>query len=401
MKFSLKGILSITMILSIMILFFSCGNKIANSKLSGGSNKVIATIDGNEIVNSDIQKRFGSSWTKQYEQMTASGREMSDEDLLAEKKRLKDNILKDFIFWEKVNLFLLNKGQEVSQELIDEQLEQIIFFNDYKSIDDFYADQLKTNDISKEEIVKQIKDGIGINRYIATSIKENPEAVLIEDGEIQEYYDQIKEQSFSKPESFDISVITIDYKNENEESTPEVKNASLFIDDAYVLADEIIADLNSGIDFEKLAKNNSDSYTKEDGALFRKNFNKASSYPLVGDDLENITSLAQGEYSSVIDHSMNKYLAIYKIDDINPAKVISFEKIQNSIEEKMIINKNRNLVQLYIDKIENGFEVVITEDEKKEPLPESIFNGEQADENGEQADENGEKTDETSEAQKE
>jgi len=373
MRFSIKGIFSVLVILSIMLAFTGCADKLADSKLDGGDNKVIATVGEVSVVNGDIQKRFSDAWTSQYAQMTEGDREVSEEDVDSRKAQLFDQILKDYIFWVKVNTFLDTKGFSVSQEAIDAELSRIAFFNDFDSTEDFFAEQLKENNTTKEEITKQIRDGLNINNYILSTLKSLDDATLLTEDDIKAYYDENKERFFVKAKSLDLSVITLDYQDD-EASEDGEKKVSRNIDEAFNLADEILVDLENGESFDKLAKKYSDSYSKEDGAIFREGFTEKGAYPIAGENLDAVLALGVGEWTEAFDFPMNGYVAIYYADALNESKEISFEDMKKSIEERLVIQQNREIVSGLVEEIESSAEVTIM-GEEKEKLPDSIFDG--------------------------
>lgn len=366
------------MIIALMVVFSSifaitgC-NKVADSKLEGGPDKVLADVAGQEITNADIQAVYSIQWDETLKNIEASGQEVPQEELDTIKANIKKSLLDQEIFFLKSQIVMTEEEFVPSEAYIENQYKILMFFNNKNNKEDLLAEFSKNSGLSEEMVLEQLAQSFSFSEFIMTELEENN--LVATDEEVSTFYDENVESTFLKPTSMDLSVITVNYIDEVVDvdgEGAEVVVDGISMDEAFAKMDEIGADLEAGKDFDKLAKKDSSAWTEENGASFQKGFSVQNSYPFSGDEVDTILALEEGQFSEV--KEFDGYLAIYRVDKIYPAEEISFDVMKESIRERL--TSSNPDAQAFVETFYGEIEAIDSEiflDEEEVLLEEEMF----------------------------
>lgn len=147
-----------------------------------GIPEVVAEVNGEKISKED----FESIYTGQFEQMAMQA-QMSGQEV--DQSQLKEQVADSLVAQELLVQETENQKLTASEEQKNTALEELAQQNGLKSSDELLA-ALKEQEISEEEVMKQIETQVKIEQLIASETGE----IKLTDEELQTYYDEAKVQ---------------------------------------------------------------------------------------------------------------------------------------------------------------------------------------------------------------
>ncbi|WP_418791334.1 SurA N-terminal domain-containing protein [Phosphitispora sp. TUW77] len=318
--------------------------------VTGCGSKTIASVNGEKITREDLDKRMDKE--KLYlEQQGASFSGQEGQMML---KALEKQTLEKMIEQTLIAQIAKEEGVYPSKSEIDKQVQQII--GNFGSEAQFEA-AMKQYNYTLEDIKQKVSFETAY-----TKLHEKVTAdVKVSDAEIKKYYDDNKEQ-FIDPVKIGARAILIKYDNPNQVSMMGQKAPTVGRDEeeAKEIAAGIIKELNSGADFEKLAKEKSeDAGSKEDGGLIKDiqgNSPYAKDIVMPAEFDAAAIGLKVGQYTKEPVKTNSGYYII-KLESLTEEKQLSFEEARAQIEQTLPIVKKQQKFAEYITEIKQKAQI--------------------------------------------
>ncbi|MCF8010112.1 MAG: peptidylprolyl isomerase [Clostridiales bacterium] len=274
-----------------------------------GSSKVVATVNGENINQVDLEKKVD---------LYKSGLEKQGTDFSGEKGEdildsLRQNVLKQMID-EKI-LMQKAKDKELlpSQQEINKRIEEIK--KRFKSEGE-YKKYLTANGLNEPQLEEYIRKQLVQQNLFMNATGE----VKVENNEVEEYYQENK-KSFTQPEKRKVRHILIRPDSDKESSAVDAK----------IKAMQVINEIQNGADFARLAKKKSeDTGTKDNGGLMT--ITRGQGLGETFDD--NVFSLKNGEITQDPVKTMYGY-HIIKVEEIIPSQVKPFSEVKEQIKNQL------------------------------------------------------------------
>lgn len=239
----------------------------------------------------------------------------------------------------------VEENQSILAIINDETITLDEFNNFWNAIPDQYKLQYSKEDLLNQLVIqallvqKAAELDLGSNSEIAFQIKSTTEQILIQyliekeivektvlsEDEIRSYYEEHKEDYWMDEEIHALNILT-----ETEEEANDALNK-----------------LNEGIDFSTLAQDISTAASASKGGDI--GFIKKGTFATEIE--EEIFNLSPGEISNVI--STEKGFHIFKIIDKKLARFIEFDEVKDTIEYRILPEKQQQVFDQYIKDIED------------------------------------------------
>jgi peptidyl-prolyl cis-trans isomerase C len=207
----------------------------------------------------------------------------------------------------------------------------------------------------REDVAKKIKD-ISDNIIIQELTKQEiTDKITVSDKDIEQYY-QENTKEFLKPEKVKAYLILFEVK---EDTSPEEKKAK------EKKAQETLARLKKGEDFEKLARELSeDKRSKKRGGTtgFFARGRRKNTYGEIFE--EKAFSMKPGELSDVFEDKKGYY--IIKVAEKKEEKQQTLEDVKKRIERRLKQQKQKDAYDNYLAELEKKFPVKIMEESPEE-----------------------------------
>jgi len=296
--------------------------------VAGCSSKTLATVNGAKISRDDLDKRMNKE--KLYlEQQGASFSGQEGQMMLA---ALEKQTIEKMIEQTLIEQTAKDEGVYPSKSEIDKQVEEIIA--KFGSKAEFEAAMKQYN-----YTIEDIEEKVSFETAYTQLYEKVTADVKVSEEEIKKYYDENKDQ-FKDPIKIGARAILIKYDNPNQTTMmgQEVPKVGRNEEKAKEIAAGIIKELDSGADFEKLAKEKSeDARSKEDGGLVKdmqgsSPYAKGTVMPPEFD--EAATALKAGQYSKEPVKTATGYYVI-KLESLTEEKQLSFEEAREQIEQTL------------------------------------------------------------------
>lgn len=189
---------------------------------------VVATVDGEKITLSDVDKLLGSviSQIKQQYGQDLSANAEGKKALVDQRTNALNSILEQKVCAKKaVTLKLMPTDADLNKQ-IDDKLKQIKEM--YENDDAKFKEALKAENMTEDQLKKAIKDSI-----VTTIVKQNVvKDIKVTDEEVQKYYDTHKETEFSKGAGADMYHILVATEDEAKKIKKELDGGAKFADEA-------------------------------------------------------------------------------------------------------------------------------------------------------------------------
>lgn len=304
------------------------------------SSKAAAVVNGEEITMQDLNKRV-EQIKKNFE---AQGIEFKSEEGKQLEQEIVENALDGLIEEILVIQQAEKEGVLLSEEEVDKKIEEI---KASFSSEEEYEKELQNMNITEGELRRMILIGLSREKLfqkITSGIEE------ISDEEALEYYQNNQEQ-FTTPKTLVVRHILF-FAGEDDNMNLPVKRSD---EEAQALAEQIIEQLDQGMDFADLAKEKSEDIgTKADGGMFQFSPEQGMVDPEFAAAAE---ALNIGEYTKLPVRSQFGYHVI-KLEEIIPASQAPFEEVKLLIKDQLMHEiKAKHYVE-YMDDVKKQASII-------------------------------------------
>ncbi len=238
------------------------------------------------------------------------------------------------------NILLYQEAKRQAGEDIDEALEKAAEAEVRKFIVSFEGDYARAEEALKQmgkdwQSFKESQKKMILSQwYIASQLPENEP---VTHSELIDYYNKMRDESFSVPAM--IRFRLIDIEAGKLELADANKNRQ---EQARELADELMVRLRAGEDFGSLAKQYSHGYRREFGGLWRavQPGSLAEPYDVIAAEAERIEP---GQIAGPVE--AREHIFIMKLEEKKADGYEPFEKVQNQVEAKIIFDRRKKVVE--------------------------------------------------------
>lgn len=255
-------------------------------------------------------------------------------DINAFKDRAKDQfeqVLMDHIS----NNVLYQYARKQAGTNVDENLEQLAQSEYRRFVLSFGGDQTRADEklaesgLDRKRYMEQRKKRILIEMYVMSKL---PYDRPITHRELQDYYDEIKDENFAKDARIRFRLIDL---QPDKMQVPDPNEGKQL---AEQLAKELLARIESGEDFGALAKEYSHGPMKAFGGLWRpmQPSSLMAPYDILAAEAE---KMRPGQVAEPI--TVEGHVFIMKLEEKQAAGYEPFETVQEQVREKLV-NKRRN-----------------------------------------------------------
>jgi parvulin-like peptidyl-prolyl isomerase len=298
---------------------------IALAAVGCGNDNVAARVNGETITVDELNKQV-EQLKKQYPQMfegpDGEGR------LLDFKQRLLDNLINQ----ELVRQAAEEKGIKISDSEVDKQVEQLRSgFTDEKQ----FEQALQTAGMTADSLNDQIREQLLTQKLIESLASD----AGVSEEELKTYYEQNKSQFFQK----------------------EAKRAShiLFKPEDKQQAEQALAELKKGSDFEQLAK----KYSVDTATAAKGGDLGWPTTPFVPEFQSALDKLKVGETSALVKTPYGWH--IITVTDERKGTQQTLEEVQDQIKEILVQQRRADAYQKFLDGLREKAEIDIVLEELK------------------------------------
>ncbi|MHC4751466.1 MAG: peptidylprolyl isomerase [Planctomycetota bacterium] len=237
------------------------------------------------------------------------------------------------------NVLLYQHARMQAGKNIDEGLENAAESEYRKFVLDYGGDQIKADEVLKksrmdrENFKEQQKKAILIQWYMASKLPVNRPATY---RELMDCYDQMKDEYFARVAMIQFRLIDIQ-PDKLDVGDPNADRWQLTKE----LADQLLARIKSGEDFGELAKQYSHGDWREFGGLWRpvQPASLAAPYDILAAEADKIEpDQVAGPVAT------EEHIFILKLEVKQSAGYEPFEKVQELVEEKVLIDRRKKVI---------------------------------------------------------
>jgi parvulin-like peptidyl-prolyl isomerase len=288
--------------------------------VAGCSNdEVAATVNGEEIMKSELDEQV-LKLQEQYPQMFEGAD--AEARMLDFQQRLLDNLINSVLIRQAAE----EMGIEISDSDVGEELDQLrAGFQD----DAAFEDALAQAGMTVETLEAQVRDQL-LTEALLAEIATDTE---VTDEDIAAYYESNSAQ-FTEAAAVHASHILV---------APEDK----------ALAEEILADINAGGNFEALAEEHSiDSVSAANGGDLG-----WPTTPYVPEFQAAAEALEVGEVSGLVETTFGWH--IIRLNDKRDSREMELDEVKDQIAEILSQQSNADAYQVFLDEQKESAEIVI------------------------------------------
>ncbi len=321
------------------------------------ADKVMVTVNGIKIMQSVVDKEVDRLLKSRLEAMKARGQQVLPGMLEKMKEQSKQarpriaNMLIEKKLWE--NTFAAN-NVEVGEEEIMAKIEEITKMRGITL--DGLTKELSRFGLSMAEFKEQIRMPLSAEKVVKQEMAE--EIKLITEEEAKKYYDN-NSRRYNIPEQVKVSHILAGGRGIKDENRPKLEEK----------IEEVKKKLDSGGNFEELAREYSDCPSSSDGGDLKVFFDKTGLITggrrggMDAKFTEAAFALEVGQISDIVETPFGYH--IIKLADRRQAKTTSFEEAKADIISELESGKYRELMRKYIEKMKSEAEIVWVEEKKE------------------------------------
>lgn len=302
-------------------------------------DKVVVTVDGTKITQSQIDKRTAPQLA-----VLARNGQAANEEV---KNNLRQNILNEIMKEQLVKRAIESEKIEVANYEINNRLAALAAKQNMTT-GQFFSQAAKQR-ITSNQIEGQVRTGIGFEKLIAMQTDSN--SLIVTEEDARKYYDENISQ-FTQPWRIRASHILFGTGQRDASGKPietdETTNAEF-----ERKAREAAKELTEGGDFEELVRAHSVCQTKNNGGNLGY-FTKESN--MDKDFIEAAFKLNKGEISDIVQTQFGYH--IIKVTDIIEPSAISFDRARAAIVKWLTNQKKQTLVDDYIKSLSAKAEIV-------------------------------------------
>lgn len=238
------------------------------------------------------------------------------------------------------NILLYQEAKRQAGEDIDEALEKMAEAEVRKFVLSFEGDYAGAEEVLKQrgedwQSFKESQKKMILSQwYIASQLPENEP---VTHSELMDYYNKMRDESFSVPAMIRFRLIDI------EAGKLELADANKSsLEQAGELADELMVRLRADEDFGELAKQYSHGYRREFGGVWKpvQPGSLAEPYDVLAAEAERIE---QGQIAGPVE--AGEHVFIMKLEEKRADGYEPFEKVQSQVEAKIIFDRRKKAVE--------------------------------------------------------
>lgn len=302
--------------------------------LSGCGSKVVATVNGENISQQELDKEL---------EMYKAGLESQGADFSSKEgkeilDRLRRNVLNQMIDEKLLMQEVRDKGLEPSSKDVQEEIKKL---KEQFETEGEFKKFLTANGVNEPQLTDYVKVQLAIQNLMEDVTKD----VTVTGKEVEEYYQENKD-SFTHPEQRKVRHILIGFEGNNMGSERSQM-------DAKVEAIRLLEKIKQGADFAQLVKEKSeDPGSKDNGGLYT--VTRESSF--APEFIEAAFSLAEGEVTPQPVKTEFGY-HIIKLDEIIPSRVQPFEEVKDQIKMNLESNRKADKFAEYVDNLRDSAKI--------------------------------------------
>jgi parvulin-like peptidyl-prolyl isomerase len=279
-----------------VILMLSCTS--SREEIGESHKKIIARVDGEPVFESDVIRRIKVSHREVDQSKVGQERWQRMLDEATETEIIEKLLLKE----------ALSKGIETDKEEVDS------FFNSTREMlgEEGFQQMLKKRSSTKQEYREYLKERNLIKKYKEKLFKN----LTVDDKTLETYFERHRE-SFKKPESVSLEVVTVDSAE---------------------TADKIFEKAKKDKDLEKLAAEYS---TDDKRVIFRRT--KLVPYEAIPLDMKLL--IKEAEVGDIVKPAhVGQQVKIYKILDKRSEYLQTFEEVKEDLRESFLIGRRQKVI---------------------------------------------------------
>lgn len=322
---NIKKIVAALLVLAFTIFVAGCGSK------------TVAKVNGEKITRTELDKRMKKV------KLAYEGQGMKFE---GEQGQMMLKAVEQQQLEEMINQLLMMQAAEnekviATDDVVNKRFEEIKknFGSEQK-----FNDAMKMYGYTEKELKEMLKYDI---TYAALYDKVTKD-VKVTDQDIKQYYEQNKETKYKDPEKAKIRHILVAFETQD-------KKTKRTDEQAKKEAEKIIAELNAGADFAKLAKEKSDDPgSKNEGGLL-KDQSGSDMIPKVGNGF--VPEFSDAAFALKAGQLTNKPVKtqfgyhIIKVEAKTVEKQLTFEEAKEKIQKELPAVKKQEIFNKYMDNV--------------------------------------------------
>ncbi len=302
-------------------------------------DKVVVTVDGAEILQSQIDRRT----IPQLAALAQNGQTTNEEV----KDNLRQNILNEIMKEQLVKRAIESEKIQVSSSEINNRLIQLAGRQNL-TVGQFLSQAAKQK-VTSDRIEEQLRANIAFEKLVATHTDSN--SLIVNEEDARKYYNENISQ-FTQPQRIRASHILFGTGVRDETGKPVEPNEAEGAEFKRN-AEEAAKKLAKGGDFEELVRAHSVCKTKNNGGdlgYFTKDTNMDKDF------VEAAFKLNKGDVSDVVQTQFGYH--IIKITDNVPENTISFDDARTATINLLTNERRKTSVDNYIKSLESKAEIV-------------------------------------------
>jgi peptidyl-prolyl cis-trans isomerase C len=281
---------------------------------------VVATVNGEEIVQSDVDIIFAKFILPQFKAQNPD-QEFPEE----ERKKVEPNIINQLVTRKLLLRVAADANVTADEALVNQQFENLK--TQQPEIADDYLRQFLTDEITIQQTIQQ----------------EVVEKVTITDEEAQSYYDEQKDQ-FNEPERIRASHILVQVAEDASQEDKDVAKEKI---------NGLLAQVQSGQDFAEVATEHSDCPSSANGGdlgLFPRG-------AMVKPFEDVAFTLNVGEISDIVETQFGYH--IIKVTEKKEPRTVPFEEVKERLKNGLVRQKANTEVTKWIEDLRTNATIEI------------------------------------------
>ncbi len=290
---------------------------------------VVITVNGKKITHGEIMQGVQLN-------MMQLSRQIPQQQLSQMADQIYQNVTDTLI----ANILMTEAAEKSSLTINNADLDvEIAGIESNAPEDSSLRDALAKNDIDFEEWKENLRKQMIVRKLIEEQISDMPPASEVE---IAAFYEE-NADSFKMPETVTASHILLAFIEEDTDETKAQKKAQL---------EKIKADIETGGNFEELAKEYSDCNSSQRGGNLG-SFSRGQMVP----EFETVAfSIEPGNLSEIIETQFGYHLI--KSTDHKKAGVRSLAEVQKELQVYLDGQKKQEVIQVYVEKLKKNALIV-------------------------------------------
>ncbi|RKZ08322.1 hypothetical protein DRQ05_01675 [bacterium] len=243
------------------------------------------------------------------------------------RKQAVDNLISKVLLEQEVN----KENIEIDEKKVQDRMNEIK--GQFPS-EDVFNERLKALGLTTEDLLKDIRDGYGIEALLD---RETGKVTDATDSEVAAFYKENIDQ-FKQPEKVRASHILVAVQQGESDSSKAEKRLK---------AAKILGELKNGANFEELAKRYSDCPSKSKGG----DLGYFERGRMVKEFEDAAFALKPGELSGIVETRFGYH--IIKVTDRKPARTIPLTEAEADVRSYLTGEKKKQAVEDYISKLKS------------------------------------------------